>query len=478
MLRCSHLVYTLREFISNALPYWTPRTRYRVEFICGLTTPSLVVHYMDADSSLLPSYGIGANQHHWPITRPWHNVISAAPIELARIDKCWSLIHSIHSFAPCCGHAQTDLRMPSEDCLCCYPPGSFPFSQPEEVSHWCQSVPYGEVYPSTPRDTDSDCALSDYAEMNNQCLSEGSHPDVRWTTAPAQENFSHVQPPGNGWPLPEGSPRDQSVHSSNAPAWMSLSHGHTVDISTSPALSHEKSCSLALNVFPDQDVCVLPPGLDLSFAAEPGWTFHGSTPYSSVGPAALPYYYSGPIGTGPPDEFHVPYADARFGPYASPQTYVEVHRAPEYSPMMRAPCHEHTCVHQPMVQKRPLLPRTEGYTMATQPAYGPQRILRPQMPTSHGSPTTWPNVSIPHGHQAGHDHVIRQDVAVQSSPSGLMPSTSVTAPQADVHANVRPMYRPVALPAETHFQDTVGEDFSQFIRYDQDESFVPSQTLR
>ncbi|KAK3116099.1 hypothetical protein LTR53_003890 [Teratosphaeriaceae sp. CCFEE 6253] len=332
--------------------------------------------------------------------------------------------------------------------------GSLLFSQPAFVDQWSQSVPFGEPLPLTPPDTVSDCSTSDCQDMTHHGWSQASLPEESWTTAHGEPEYStYAEPYGPEWQSHAhgqayATPTQDVSFVNEATPWSSAPSG-TVDLGLSPVLSYDSQSSHTLNSRSEPDMSVLPASLDLSFVAEPVWhgtdsvvyqhqqplSIHGSTSGGNVPPA------SSRRGYGPVTRIsHTPAAPLSY-PAAG-----EIHR-PVYASQAPQMAYPGQGLPYTVVQPRPLLPRTDDLAMTSQPVYGPQRLLRPQMALAHGSPISLSSVSSTRGHPArtpwhppprSHGPPPLAMPATQSMPSGFAgigpPMMSMAGPDLTIQA--------------------------------------------
>lgn len=348
---------------------------------------------------------------------------------------------------------------PSEELSTLNCPGSFLFSEPGVVDHWCQSLPGGPTLPLTPPDTDSEPDMS--AKWNQTTLPEDS-----WYTGTAQDHSTYVQSSSSEWDTQTLLSSAQDFQSLDAFHWNHTSHG-SVDAGLSPVLSHESQSSHTLNSFSEQE---LPSGLDLSFTFEPTWNPTGSMMSHNVpamqrplpGNAFVPSMDDMPLGNRV-DEALTQWPLDFNG--CSPQTLYypqdgQTARLTARSPAVAAP--------------RTLLPRTEGSLAATTPAFAQTSLQRQNRPYIQGCSSS----------RRSSQNVSNHGYAVHESPRtsagsyiAPRPVTSGDARMSSVstmdHYQVLPQSH--ALP-RTYAQDSLSaitdpaaEEFTAFIQYDQDE---------
>lgn len=309
--------------------------------------------------------------------------------------------------------------------------------------------------------------------MPSQAWSQASLPEERWITEPARDHSTYVQSSGNDWQSHGAPVTSQEIQALDAATWLNAPHG-AVDLGLSPVLSHESQSSHTLNSLSEPDMSLLPPGLDLSFAAEPSWNPSGPVVYSSQhgvnGTMPGSCYVSAPpqVAYGPPSVYHSGLtAPQSAGPYMHQLMFMPQET---YLPYPRR------TISYPYVPQRPLLPRTEGLAVPSQPVYGPQRVLRPQVPVSQSAQSTVSTVSSMPGHTLGPPHCVTAPRQSQLRPASMASqaaqshiagtSQAATIPRAEIAAQSRPV-GPVGYLADH------SEDWSSFIQYDP-EDFQPS----
>ncbi|KAK5726251.1 hypothetical protein LTR17_012871 [Elasticomyces elasticus] len=370
-----------------------------------------------------------------------------------------------------------------------HPSGSFLFSQPAVVDQWCQSIPFGDL-PLTPPDTVSDCASSDCPDMPHHGWSRTLSPEEAWTTEHAPSDHStYIQPYGHYvQPYPNGVPVTcQHAGTSDVTTpWLTVPQG-PVDMGLSPVLSQESQSSHTLNSLADPDVSVLPPSLDLSFATEPVWGTSSSNDvvgqYQGHHVQQAPFYGSMPGGYFVPTPMQNTWTTATDHRWTAPQPLPSYPYQPVYGSFVPHVVYPGHGLPYQAVQHRPLLPRTESTSVPSQPVYGPQRVLRPQMPSSHASQSTVRPVStlpgrIPHvpaqppfrpqmqtpvdvsssqSVPPGHSF----DMRTTSAPPGHVGTSQArSVPRQDVVTQPRPV-------GPAGYWSEPAEDWSSFVRFDQ-----------
>lgn len=225
--------------------------------------------------------------------------------------------------------------------------GSFLFSQPAEVDHWSQAIPYQDGFPLTPPDSSSECSVLDCPDMNTPTWDQASLPEESWTTVPAPAHSTVMQPSSGDWQPRGASVTAQDLQAMDASSWLDAPNG-AVGMGLSPALSQESQSTRIHTSFPEPGLSPLPPGLDLSFVAESAW--------SATGPVVYP------SPNGPQDYGH--YAvqpQAVTNGFAADNCYAgaaQLHQSMLPSPNGHAPCSRISEV-QPSTVQRSILPRTE-----------------------------------------------------------------------------------------------------------------------
>lgn len=353
-----------------------------------------------------------------------------------------------------------------------YPTGSLLFSQPGEVDLWCQSVDFGGGFPPTPPDSLFDCAVSDSAEIMSQPWGQDPLPEEPWTIGPALVNSTGAQPSGSDWHNQEVSQTTQDVRVVDPSTWLNVSHG-SVGTGSSPALSYSSQSSRTLYPLSEPDVAMLPSGLDLSFATDPGWipNFPSMTQSSQGLQIPVP---DGILGHPPPQ--------AQYGTHMANQVRLT---APQPGPVqMHHPMHlgrGHFVPprYTPVISRRPLLPRTEESVVPSQPVYGPQRVLRPQMPVSQSSQSSISTVSSTSGQLYG---------PVMPQHNSLSGPDRVPVSSTSVHKLLPAGEGPSATfrsGSETHVGSTghVGhydpaEDWSSFVHLEQEVPITSTGSFR
>lgn len=267
----------------------------------------------------------------------------------------------------------------------------------------------------------------------------------------------------------------QELQALDATSWLTVPQSGTVDLGLSPVLSYESQSSHTLNSFSEPEKSTLPPGLDLSFAADPSWDTPAPMAYASAH-AMTPHHpgYSLPF-------LHAPSAQGshtglEYGP-------VNLHGAAPGVPQFGHCFHgahpgypERTASYPALIPQRRLLPRTEGSVDTNQPIYGPQRTLRP-MSASRGSLSSMNSVSTMTGQQYGVDVPVHPHSQVAVYPQPTPAHVSTQAPVAGLSAPQDPSHgRPFSQGLYRPDSDT--EDLSAFIRFDHEQHAVPTAPMR
>ncbi|SMR44683.1 unnamed protein product [Zymoseptoria tritici ST99CH_3D1] len=341
-------------------------------------------------------------------------------------------------------------------------PGSFLFSHPSEVKYWCQSIPSQDGLPLTPPDTASDCANSEYAEMNPS-WSQTTMPDEKWSTETAQDNSIMTQGPANEWSHRGTTVTSQDLQALNASAWLQASQG-PVDLGLSPVLSHESQSTHTLNSFSEPDTPLLPPGLDLSFISDAAWNPSGPVTYSSThkGPRDFSTGLVSPPQTVldglPAEHVHQSYHSASSVVCGPPQQMYFYPSADVHRPGSVAS-------DQTPNQGRTMLPRTDVQFGPAPQFHGQYRALQPHLT---GPEVTRPTASV--SSASG-----RPKEAVVSRPASIHSAGYADPPRGSPNGQVRAPYPDVA--SVPYFVDSTSQDFSNFIRYDQEDP-VSAESMR
>ena len=259
----------------------------------------------------------------------------------------------------------------------------------------------------------------------------------------------------------------------DAAAWMNMPQG-SVDLGLSPVLSHESQSSHTLTSLSEPELSVLPPSLDLSFT-ESTWNPIGPAMYNgtqAIPPATSENYFvpaAAPVTYGP-------YTDSSVD-FTAPQSSFAHAPHPEYYP--QGPYQEaqsSMLSYPPVVHHRPLLPRTDRPAVPSQPVFGPQRMLRPNVSASqvsvssvssvpsrrHGAPQYSPSSTI--GQPTAHSQAFPRQPS-RGSSQGLI------APRPGIAVHSQPV-GPVGYLADHT------EDWSSFIQFDQDETTASAGATR
>lgn len=279
---------------------------------------------------------------------------------------------------------------------------------------------------------DSDCS-----DMSTLPWSPTSSPPD-WAQVPAMDHNTFLQPIEDSWRTKGAPVTTQSMPAMDTAAWPSASES-SVDLGLSRALSHESSSTRTLSSFSKPDVYVLPPSVDFPFTSEPTWQG--------------PFVYTSPDGSSPTSpNLQLPCSFDQDGSLLACSSFAPLELYPGSSPVFfphggQAAYPRHV-VHAPVAPMRPILPRTASAAVLGQPAFGPQRILRPSVPGSHGSQPSARSVSNTTG--------LPQEAPVNSMPSASTPQGMGAVPSKTA----------TGLPSIT---DPTAEDFTAFIRLDQED---------
>lgn len=284
--------------------------------------------------------------------------------------------------------------------------------------------------------------------MNVPSWSRTSLPAESWNTAPAPDHSTMMQAPGSDWSSHGHPVTAQDLQALDASSWLNVPHG-SVDSGLSPVLSQESQSTQTLNTISEPEVPLLPPGLDLSFISEPSWDFSGPVVYSSTHAAqeCSPGFVSSP-------------ECGQYPGYAAPQPAVYGPQQPMYLFQGQAPCPKRSASDPSMIQRRPLLPRTETQTIQAGQAHGTQYAVR-QPHTGVVRADSAASVSSSQG--PVQDTVM--PAALSCQPQGpAVPFSRMSPPG---RTNVSP--RPDTAPPSKLVSDPSAEDFGSLIQYDPDE---------
>ena len=168
--------------------------------------------------------------------------------------------------------------------------------------------------------------------------------------------------------------------------------------------------------------------------------------------------------------------------FAAPQpAFPFVHQPVYYPQGVRAVYPRPAVLHQPIVHRRPLLPRTEGSAVPSQPVFGPQRVLRPHVPVSQASRSSVSSVSS----QPAYSQGVPQYTPVSTQGRSGVPSPVTQRQPSSVVGPIQPMVTPYQeLASQTRPVGPVGylsdhtEDWSSFIQFDQEDPAVSSGSMR
>ena len=220
----------------------------------------------------------------------------------------------------------------------------------------------------------------------------------------------------------------QNIQALDTATWTSTT-GAAVDTGLTRALSYESQSTRTLASFSELDPYVLRPTMDLPLAPEESW--HGPTVYPSPD-VSLP---------NSPD-LGFPYSFDQSGMSTVCQSFGPIELYPGSSPVFfphgGQAAYSHGTTYPPLQPRRPFLPRTEPVAVSSQPAYGPQRILRPSVSRSHQ---------------------LQPSARCVSSVSGM---PAVTASRVAVHGSGTSSCMPPVM-------DPTADDFSAFISLDHED---------
>ncbi|KAK0782971.1 hypothetical protein LTR75_014240, partial [Friedmanniomyces endolithicus] len=272
-------------------------------------------------------------------------------------------------------------------------------------------------------------------------------PEDGWITEhPPPDHLTYIQPYGNGWQYPvhghmvRVSTRDMRPTDVTTP-WLTAPH-ENVELGLSPVLSHESQNSHTLTSFSEPDTSFAPASSDCSFVTAPVWNSNGHVTYQDrqpprQGPTPGGYFVPAPTARLYDQSFDVDYRTV------APQPTATYYHPPVYTPQTPDTLNPGYAIAYPAVQHRPLRSRSDATGVLSQPVYGPQRILRPNVPMLR---VLQPTVS-----------------SLTWAPSGHVGTRcAVDVPRQDPIVRLRP-----AGPAG-HWPDQT-EDWSSFVQFDQDE---------
>ena len=358
----------------------------------------------------------------------------------------------------------------SEDYSHWHLPGSYLFCNPSEVEHWQQKVSFPES--SIPTPPESECPSLESQDMVTQ-WSQTTMPE-EWRVRSTSDNGQYYQPTSGPWQGPGAPVTAQGIAALNT-ATLLTAPPRSVDLGSSPVLSYESQSLDTLNSSEPDTSCVLPPTLDLSFAADPAWAYPSPSIYHGVD---VPSHLSG-FGFSFPEQNLYP-VGCSMAP--APVVYPGTHGQVIYPPSGQIPYQRRTVSYPPAVPMRPLLPRTEGSTASSQSAHGHQQVERTHMQTSQGSQYTVSNVSSLSGQSK--DAACREVTSGQTTRHATGPSQYVT------YGPSGPAQTVVSMPTMVSYgqmgfgapaslvSDPTDEDFSAYIHYDHEEHAGPMGALR
>lgn len=304
----------------------------------------------------------------------------------------------------------------------------------------------------TPPDTASECALSDCPDMSAQAWSQASLPEESWRTAPAPGNSTMMQSTGNDWH--HGAPiTTQELQALDASSWLNVSQG-PVDMGLSPVLSQESQNTHSLGSISEPEIPLLPPGLDLSFISEPSWDPSAPVIYSSAGMNQEGLSYA----TVSPQ--HVSIEGPLSQGYGLPQSAVSDSHSPmDYFQGPHAPYPRRTASDPSVFQGRPILPRSDGVPASARVQYTAIESRYPHV----GAPET-ARVS----NTDGRSKAPMEPAQRQGPPSRHYRASPLS------HGSLSP--RPDTVPPTRMsgpYASHPSDDFSNFIRYDQEDKTTP-----
>lgn len=329
--------------------------------------------------------------------------------------------------------------------------------------------------PGLTPDTASDCSILEFPDMAQsdwRWTKEDGWPAMAWTQPTHEDSFGKPQSGHSfDWKtvaLPQG------LEPSTAASWPNELQ-KTVENGLSPVLSYTSQTTHTLPSLSEQDMPILPPRLDLSFATDVVWSASSTCHDQFVPSDYYPDFY--------PTAVHS---------HARPMSYVEYPPGSvAHQPM---PIHESHPAHVADVppplpykpatlsgaaQPRPLLPRTEAQAVPSQPVYGPQRTLRPQLPASRATCSSVPAVSkvslhapVQADRPVGQRPTLVRVSSVQVLPTGAQ-GEDHSRDLPDMDAASQAKVNNYLGPATDHF-----EDWGALIHYDHDEAAASSHPPR
>lgn len=343
-------------------------------------------------------------------------------------------------------------------------PGSFVYCHPSEVESWTQSVPFGDFTLPSPPESSSDCGSSDSQDMSSQTWSQASQPE-EWMPSSAQDYFHLQQPAGSSWSDTSVPVTAQGMQSMDNAAWLSATSG-SVDQGLSPALSHESQSTHTLTSLSEPD-CMLPPGLDLSFTADPAWDHSGYAMQSAFPQTEQSSVHS--QGAFAKSSGVQPFSQGYF-PVVHP-SMMFAQSGPAYAPRATYPA---------PAPKRQLLPRTVASVTSLPATLGAHRALRPSVQGQHTSHAPSPSVSSAASQPSGGpQHAIAQtteSILPRAMQGPQMPPGSHGAHHAQIYT--QPSASSQASAPAPSTVDPIAQDFSDFIHFDQEEHSIPQAQLR
>ncbi|CAK4032502.1 Hypothetical predicted protein [Lecanosticta acicola] len=282
-----------------------------------------------------------------------------------------------------------------------------------------------------------------------------SLPGDAWNTAPVPDHSTVMQASGSDWSSHGHAVTAQDLQALEASSWLNVPHG-SVDMGLSPVLSQESQSTHTLNTISEPEVPLLPPGLDLSFISEPSWDVSGPVVYSSshVPQDCSPSFVASSVQTP------CGHSLGQFPGYGVPQSAACGPHQPMY-PFQggQVPCPRRSASDPALAQRRPLLPRTD--------AQGQYAVHQPQI--AAGRPGSTASVSTSQGQMQ--ETVMPASLSRQSS--GSVATYSRMSPPARTVLSPRLETAPQAKGPATSMVESAAEDFSSFIRYDQDDKLAP-----
>ncbi|KAK0794663.1 hypothetical protein LTR38_009160 [Friedmanniomyces endolithicus] len=320
-------------------------------------------------------------------------------------------------------------------------------------------------------------------------------PEDGWITEhPSPDRLAYTQPYGNVWQYPvhghmvRVSAQDVRPVDVTTP-WLTAPH-ESVDLGLSPVLSHESQNSHTLTSFSEPDMSFAPASSECSFVTAPAWSSNGHATYQCRQPPRQGSLTGGCFVPAPTARLFDPAFDVDYRMVA-PQPTATYYHPPVYTPHTPDTLDSGHAISYPATQHRPLRSRSDATGVPSQPVYGPQRILRPNVPILRVSQPTVSAVSTVHGTTNGAPTLLRSPprTAVDVSQSRRMLSNHTDARQptwapfghvgtkcaADI-PHQEPIVRLRPSGPVGYWPDQT-EDWSSFVQFDQDERSSTSRSF-